>query len=88
MPSRTVLATLMAEPAHEGGKHHFTSPAQPRAKAGAQPRVWDVVKGTLARHPQHVPLDADTWARAASFASLVADTRGRTDSWASLAADA
>jgi len=66
---------------HEGGKHHFTSPAQPRAKAGAQPRVWDVVKGTLARHPQHVPLDADVLHRALTAAGAVISKVDSRELW-------
>ena len=42
---------------HEGGRHHYskhTYPTEPKPKSASHAKVWDVVKETLARHPQHL----------------------------------
>jgi len=64
---------------HEGGKHHFTIAAQRKVKN--QARVWHAVKDSLARHPQHLPLDADVLHRALNSAGALVSKADSAELW-------
>jgi hypothetical protein len=67
---------------HEGGRHHFTNSTNPpQSKAKNQTRVWHVVRETLHRHPQHLPLDADVLHRALNAAGALVSKADSAELW-------
>ena len=46
-----------------------------------QARVWHAVKDSLARHPQHLPLDADVLHRALNSAGALASKADSAELW-------
>ena len=66
---------------HEGGRQHYVQHTQPKPKSGAGAKVWDVVKQTLARHPQHVPLNAEVLHKALTSAGALISKADSAELW-------